>query len=157
MVSYSFMNLNDLLDPTIKWIPKNPTIDNFIVVLRVLKLPTFDLSHFTSFDAFGKWLGSWGQSSIWNSTWFSLVLALCQTLVSALTGYAFARYEFAFKKFWMTMMLLSLLFHFLITIPRVMMFSRFQDITGIKAGTVTNIICLVGNHSTVLIIIFTNF
>lgn len=163
MVSYSFMNLNDLLDPTIKWIPKNPTIDNFIVVLRVLKLPTFDLSHFTSFDAFGKWLGSWGQSSIWNSTWFSLVLALCQTLVSALTGYAFARYEFAFKKFWMTMMLLSFVIPIsLLMIPRVMMFSRFQDITGIKVmGTVNPqiIISLFGQgiYSTVLIIIFTNF
>lgn len=163
MLSYAFMNLNDLLDPTIKWLPKNPTLGNFIVVLRVLKFPSWDISNFTSFDAFGKWLGSWGQSSLWNSTWFSLLLALCQTFVSALTGYAFARYEFAFKKFWMTLMLLSFVIPIpLLMIPRVMMFSRLQDMLGISLmGTITPqvVISLLGQgiYSTVLIIIFNNF
>jgi multiple sugar transport system permease protein len=163
MVSYTFMSLGDLLDPTIIWISKHPTFDNIKVASMVLKIPSFSISNFTSFEAIGKWFMSWGKSAIWNSTWFSLLLATCQTIVSALAGYAFARYEFAGKKFWMTMLLLSFVIPIpLVMIPRTMMFVRIQDLTPFKMiGTIRPQVILSilgqGIYSTVLILIFNNF
>ena len=39
-----------------------------------------------------------GFSTFFNSFWFSTILAVSQTIVSAMTGFAFARYEFSGKK-----------------------------------------------------------
>jgi multiple sugar transport system permease protein len=163
MISYTFMSVNDLLNPAVKWISKNPTFDNIIIAAKVLKIPSFDVRNFTSFDAFSKWLASWGKSAIWNSAWFSMLLAVCQTFVSALAGYAFARYDFAGKKFWITMLLLSFVIPIpLLMIPRTMMFVRIQDSTPFKMiGTIRPQVILSilgqGIYSTVLILIFNNF
>ena len=61
MISKSIMNRADLIDPSITWIAKHATLDNFKGAVTTLEIP----------------------SSLINSIWFSALLAVGQTLVSA--------------------------------------------------------------------------
>ena len=141
MISMTFMSTIDIINPEIDWIPINPTGLNLVVAWTVLSMP-------------------W---TLLNSMWFSGVLALAQTFISALTGYAFARYEFKFKNFWFLMVLMSFVIPIpVVLIPRWMMFITAQNITGFKLiGTIFPQLMLAiagqGIYSAILILIFYNF
>jgi multiple sugar transport system permease protein len=95
--------------------------------------------------------------------WYAGLLGLAQTFISALTGYAFARYEFKFKNFWFMMVLMSFVIPIpVVLIPRWMMFITAQNITGFKLiGTIFPQLMLAiagqGIYSAILILIFYNF
>ena len=55
------MTTKDLIDPSITWIAKHATLDNFKNAIGTLDIPT----------------------SILNSIWYSALLAIAQTFVSA--------------------------------------------------------------------------
>lgn len=141
MLSMTFMSSKDVIDPSIEWLPKNPTLNNLKVAGTVLDLKT----------------------TLVNSIWFSSLLAVAQTLVSALTGFALSRYQFKFKKFWFIMILLSFIIPVqLLMIPRLMTFITAQGILGFNLiGTPIPQILMAllgqGVNSTVLILIFFNF
>lgn len=141
MLSYTFMSQNDIINPKIDWIPINPTLINLKVAWTVMSMP------FT----------------LLNSLWFAGAIALAQTLISALTGYAFARYEFKFKGFWFGMVLLSFIIPVpVVLIPRWMMFTTAQNILEFKLiGTIIPQLLLAiagqGVYSAILILIFYNF
>jgi len=127
--------------PAVQWLPRTFSTDNLKVASRVLNLET----------------------SLVNSLWFSSLLAACQTLVSALTGYALSRFEFRFKRFWFMMILMVFIVPLpVLMVPRLMMFITFQDLTKIKMiGTALPQVAMAllgqGVYSTVLILIFYNF
>lgn len=145
MVSISFMSSSDLVNPEVIWIPKQFTFVNYKVAWTVLN----------------------GSVSLPNSIKYSTLLAVFQTLVSALTGFAFARYEFFGKK----ALYGILLFSFIIPIPILLitqynMFSTVYTALGwIGAGkglnTYTSQIIMAffgqGVNSAILILIFINF
>jgi len=141
MVSYTFMSSVDIIDPKIDWIPIHPTLINLKVAWTVMSMP----------------------GTLLNSLWFSGTIALAQTLISALTGYAFARYEFKFKSFWFGMVLLSFIIPVpVVLIPRWMMFTTAQNILEFKLiGTIIPQLLLAiagqGVYSAILILIFYNF
>ena len=81
MLSKSIMQARDLIDPSISWIAKHATLDNFKNASGTLGIP----------------------SSLINSIWFSAVLAICQTAVSATTAFAMSRYTFKGRNFWFIM------------------------------------------------------
>lgn len=141
MISASFMSSKDIIDPSIEWIPKNPSISNLLVAGKVLDI--------------GK--------TLLNSMWFSTLIAVCQTIVSALTGFALSRYDFKFKRFWFVMILLAFILPVpLLMIPRLMIFISAQGLLGLKLiGTpIPQILMSIsgqGVYSTVLILIFYNF
>ncbi|MDF2611518.1 MAG: transporter, permease component [Lachnospiraceae bacterium] len=141
IISMTFMSGKDVIDPSIEWLPKNPSIDNLKVAADVLKL----------------------KSSLFNSIWFSALMALAQTVVSALTGFAFSRYNFKFKKLWFVMLLVAFILPVpLLMIPRLMIFISGQTILGFNLiGTpIPQIVMALfgqGVYSTVLILIFYNF
>ena len=141
MISMTFMSSPDVIDPSVEWIPKNPSFNNLSVASTVLDIKT----------------------TLLNSIWFSALLALAQTIVSALTGFAFSRYNFKFKKFWFVMILLAFIIPIpLLMIPRLMMFISTQNILGLKLiGTPIPQILMAlfgqGVYSTILILIFYNF
>ena len=76
VLSKSFMSQEDLINQEVFYLPNNFTINNYVVSIKVLNL--------------------W--KALFNSIWFSGLLAVLQTLVSAVTAYAFARYNFKGKK-----------------------------------------------------------
>ena len=141
MVSLAFMSPTDIINPEIDWIPQSIYFGNFRVSMVVLD----------------------GFKALWNSIWFSSTLAIAQTVVSALTGYAFARYNFKFKKFLFALILISFIVPVpIILIPRIMMIVTVQEAIGIGLiGTVIPQMVMglfgQGVNSAILILIFYNF
>lgn len=145
MISISFMSPSDLVNPEVIWIPKNFTFQNYQIAWKVLN----------------------GSISLFNSIKYSTLLAVLQTLISAMTGFAFARYEFKGKKFLYTV----LLFSFIIPVPILLitqynMFSSFYmqiGWTGAGKGLNTYASQIImaffgqGVNSAILILIFVNF
>jgi len=141
MISFSMMSERDIMNPSVTWIPKSMTFNNLRVAALTLNL----------------------RETLVGSLWFTLVLSVCQTFVSTLTGYAFARYEFPFKKFWFLMVLMTFIIPLpVVIIPRIMIFTSIQESWGIQMiGTPIPQIVLSlfgqGVYSTVLILISYNF
>ncbi len=145
MVSISFMSSSDLVNPEVNWFPKNLTFADYAVAWKVLD----------------------GSVSLFNSIKFSSLMAIFQTVVSALTGFAFARYEFRGKKLLYSILLLS----FIIPVPILLisqynMFNAFYRAIGwTGAGKGLNtydsqmIMAFFGQgvNSAILILIFVNF
>ena len=91
MLAKSIMNEADLIDPSITWIAKNPSFENFTNAIKQLNVPT----------------------SLINSIWFSALLAIGQTAVSATTGFALSRYTFKGRNVWYIMLILA----FILPVP----------------------------------------
>lgn len=141
MISKSIMTTKDLIDPSITWIAKHATLDNFKNAIGTLDIPT----------------------SILNSIWYSALLAIAQTFVSATTGFALSRYTFRGRNFWFVMLIMAFILPVpLLTVPRIMMFSTAESILGFKLiNTVVPQFLLAllgqGTYSTMLVLIFYNF
>ncbi|MFY9423280.1 MAG: carbohydrate ABC transporter permease [Bacillota bacterium] len=74
-VSSSFMSRRDLVDQTVKWIPKRPTWDNYRLAFEMLKFPTV----------------------FRNSLQLSVIVSILQLCSSILVGYGLARFDFKGK------------------------------------------------------------
>lgn len=141
IISKTFMSTEDVIDPSVEWLPKAWSLNNLKVAVKVLNL----------------------KKTLLNSIMFSGVLAVCQTVVSALTGFAFSRFQFRFKNFWFIMILLAFIIPVpVLMIPRLMMFVTAQEAFGISLiGTPVPQVLMAlfgqGVYSTVLILIFYNF
>ena len=141
MISLSLMSPQDIINPEIDWIPQSIYFGNYTAAMKVLDI----------------------SEALFNSIWFSSSLAIAQVVVSALTGFAFARYEFRFKKILFALILISFIVPIpIMLIPRIMMVVSVQDATGIALmGTVIPQFILAifgqGVNSAILILIFYNF
>ena len=141
MLFTSFMSTSDIIDPEVFYIPKHFTFKNYKVAFQVMDY----------------------LKSLFNSIWFSGLLAILQTIVSALAGYAFARYEFKLKKFWYAVLIVTFLIPVqVLIIPRRMIISILQKL--LKVTVMSTMIPQIafsllgqGVYSTVLILIFINF
>jgi multiple sugar transport system permease protein len=135
------MSPEDIINPTVNWLPKSWSFGNIRTALRVLQL----------------------QTTLVNSLWFSGLLAACQTLVSAMTGFAFARFNFKLKNFWFVMVILTFILPTpIMLIPRTMMAVTFWETFGYQMiGTpfpqMLMAITGQGIYSAILILIFYNF
>lgn len=85
MFSYSFMNRDDLLDFSVKWIPSTLYLQNYIDAAKSM--------------------------SFWSSLLKGILIAglptLCNVLICMLVGYGFARFEFKGKKILMALLIFS--------------------------------------------------
>ncbi len=141
MISKSIMTTADLIDPSITWVAKHFTLSNFAGAIDALDIP----------------------KSLIGSVWFSALLAVAQTLVSATTGFALSRYTFRGRNFWYIMLILAFILPVpLLTVPRLMIFGQIKAWTGIQlVGTIWPqfLMSLLGQgtYSTMLVLIFYNF
>jgi multiple sugar transport system permease protein len=141
VISKSFMSQEDLINPEVFYVAKNFTFENYGVAIDVLDL--------------------W--KALFNSIWFSALLALIQTVVSALTAYAFARYNFKGKKLLFGLLIVSFIIpSSVLIVTRITLFSWMQDVLHIKlmnSITPSILVTLFGQgvYSTILILIFFNF
>lgn len=141
MISKGIMSSADVINPSIEWLAKSPTLNNFKVAAAVLNVP----------------------GSMINSMVFSALLALSQTFVAAMTGYGLSRFRFRGKSLWFVMILLAFILPTaLLMIPRLIIFILVQQETGIQLlGTpIPQILMAVlgqGVNSTILILICWNF
>ena len=141
MVSMAIMSSDDIIDPAVEWIARKPTFDNFKIAASVLKV----------------------KKSMITSLVFSASIAVLQTIVSAMTGYALSRFKFSGKKFWFTMILFTFIMPVtVLMIPRLMIFVGIRTVFGIQLlGTPSPqaLMAVLGQgiNGTILILIFWNF
>ena len=141
MLTMSVMSSDDIINPVVNWVPTSLSFGNFATAWGVMN-PSVTMV---------------------NSIWFSGLLAVCQTLVSATTGFALARFEFPLKKFWFFMILSSFILPLpVMLIPRTMMVFNIQDTLGVQMfGTIWPQTAMAlggqGVFSAILILIFYNF
>jgi multiple sugar transport system permease protein len=141
MVSMAIMSSDDIIDPAVEWIARKPTLDNLKVAASVLKV----------------------KKSMITSLVFAASIAVLQTIVSAMTGYALSRFKFTGKKFWFTMILFTFIMPVtVLMIPRLMIFVGIRTMFGIQLlGTPIPQALLAalgqGINGTILILIFWNF
>lgn len=128
MISMSFLTQIDLVNPEVDWIPTQLSFANYVVANRVLGLLPPSLANFAE-APLQALLGIFSDAgNLFQSLRNIGVVAFVQTVIASLTGFAFARYEFKFKKFWFAMVLLSFVIPLpMVTIPRVMTIFGLQD------------------------------
>ncbi|MDE5591162.1 MAG: carbohydrate ABC transporter permease [Acetatifactor sp.] len=138
IIAKTFMSAEDIIDPSVNWLPRSLSLNNLKVASNVLKVgPTLK-----------------------NTILWSGGMAVAQTLVSALTGFALSRYDFKFKKFWFVMIVLAFIIPTPVTmVPRLMMFVTAQEAMSIQLiGTALPQAAMAllgqGVYSTVLILVF---
>lgn len=141
MISKAVMSAEDLVDPSITWLAKTFTLENFKVAVDTLNIGT----------------------SLPTSIWFSALLAVAQTIVSATTGFALSRYKFKGRGIWFGMIILAFILPVpLLSVPRIMLVEWFRVLTGFNlVGTVIPQFVMAilgqGTYSTILVLIFYNF
>lgn len=141
MISMAFMSKKDIIDPEVMWIPRSLTFSNFKVANFVLNIP----------------------NAFYSTLWFTTVLALSQTLITALTGFALARFDFKLKKMWFVFILISFVIPIpIVIIPRIMMFTSIQEQFSLQMiGTVYPQLAMSflgqGVNSAIAVLIFYNF
>ncbi len=105
MLVNSFMGVSDSYDVTVKWVPKNPTLENFI-------------NAFVVFDV-GKTLP--------RTLIYEVVTALIQFITCAVAAYGMARFKLKGKSVLSALMILSILVpSMMIIIPSFVQFSNFN-------------------------------
>ncbi len=108
-LSSAFMTERDLYDQTVKWIPRNPTLDNFKLVWRYMKYP----------EAFK------------NSFLLALSVSLLQLAACTVVGYGFARFQFRGRNLLFGLVVFTLIVPpNLIMIPMYLNF-RYFDLFGL--------------------------
>ena len=131
----SFMSLDDLLDDSVKWIPTHISLENYKQALEVMKF----------------------REKIGTTLLLSVVPSLFQTIISAITGYGFARYRFRGKSFLMLLVLLTFVIPpHVMMVPRYLMYSDYKMI-GTMGVLVYPAMLGQGLNSAIFILIFTQF
>ncbi len=135
MISTSFMDRNDLLDSSVKWLPSSLYIQNYIAAAKSM--------------------------DFWKTLGKGVIIAGVPTLFNVLTGmivgYGFARYDFKLKKLFMGILLFSYILPDQVTmIPTYVLYNDM----GIL-GTIWTFVlpALLGNgiNSAIFILIFYSF
>ena len=112
MLAISFMGLEDLMDPSVMWIPTRIVGSNYTKASEVLN--------------FWKSLGDSLKVGIWPT--------LCAVISSSLIGYGFAHFEFPLKKLWMALLVgVFLLPTLLMSIPTYVIFRKLDMLGSLKA------------------------
>ncbi len=105
MVVTSLMSTEDLINPTIAWVPTKIDLSNFQMVWSVMDYPT----------------------SLATSIIFSFICAVLQTISCALMGYALARFRVPFKMLWMVLLIFIFIIPSdVITIPRYILLNELE-------------------------------
>lgn len=135
MVSTSFMDRNDLLDSSVKWLPSSLYLQNYIDAAKSMDF----------WVTLGKGILIAGAPT------------LCNVLVCMVVGYGFARYDFKFKKLFMAILIFSYILPDQVTmIPTYVLYNDMKIL-----GTLWTFIlpALFGNgiNSAIFILIFYSF
>lgn len=108
-ISSALMMERDLYDQTVKWIPRNPTFENFKLVWEYMKYP----------EAFK------------NSMFLALAVSVLQLISCTLVGYGFARFKFRGSKILFGLVVFTLIVPpHMIMIPLYLNF-RYFDLFGL--------------------------
>lgn len=109
MLSHAFENPLDYLDPTIEWVPKNYTFQNFKLAWEALDIP----------------------NSLYSTLFMQIISALIKVVSCGIAAYGLARFEFKGKTVLKFLLLLNILVPTtMVIIPSYLNF-RYMDFFGI--------------------------
>jgi len=135
MLINAVMHLDDLINPAVIWLPTQIYFGNFQRALRVL-------------DYF---------STLQTSVLAAGVPAILQTIVCACAGYAFARFQFPLKRFWMILVVATFIIPVQVTlIPRYILLNNYGLIGSLNANFLPAALGQ-GFRSSIFVLIFYNF
>ena len=121
-VLFSFMTKGDLCDPSVIFIPRNVTFDNYRTMADVLYF----------------------NDTLKESLVLSLIVAIIQVVMCSFTAYGFARFKFPLKKLWMGALFIVITFIPVITAYSLNLNFKFFDFFGIISAIKGEPIRLVG-------------
>ena len=120
-ISGSLMTVDDLIDSTVKYIPKNLTFDNYIKAWQMLGMP----------------------GTLINSVVLFTIVSVLQMMFCTLVAYGFARYQFKLNGFFFVLVIVQLVIP-----PDTIMLTRFMQF---RYFDIFGIIHLLSGHSIDLI------
>ncbi|OAA31944.1 ABC transporter permease [Kosmotoga arenicorallina S304] len=135
MFTTSFMTVEDLVNPTVSWIPSKMTLENFKKSWNVLE----------------------ASKTLLNSVYLSAIPSILQTLVTALIAYGLSRFKFPLKRLWLFLILATFLIPTQVTIvTKYMLFSRL-GIIGNPLVSFLPALTGQGIRSSIFILLYYNF
>ena len=135
MLTSSFMNVEDLINPGVKWVPTTFIFDNYSKAIDVLQLP----------------------SAAFDTTFYVLRVSLSATISSALIGYGFANFKFPLKKILFALMLATYILPSQVTMVANMLIFRNFGIMSSESAMLLPAIFGQGYNAAIYILIFYQF
>ncbi len=135
MLVNSFMSVEDLINPGIKWVPTSLQYSNYQRAMQVLQFP----------------------GSIFGTTEYVLKVSVLVTCSSALIGYGFARFEFPLKKILFGLMLATFILPSQVTMVANMLIYRNLGIMSSQWSMILPAIFGQGINAAIYILIFYQF
>ena len=135
MLSNAMQSVNDIINPTVSWIPSTWYPDNFKNAFSALK-----------------YFKTLGESLI-----VTLIPAIIQTAVTGVIGYGLAKFEFPLKKMWFVLILLTFVIpQQVYTIPKYVMFNEL-GLLGSPMAIILPSIFGQGINSAIFVLIYYQF
>lgn len=135
IVSQSFKSMDDLLDPTVMWIPRDFNVENYIQAWAVLDFP----------------------KTLATTLLNSALPAIAQTISCALVGYGFAKFNFPGKPILFALMIITFIIPSqVVMIPLYLLFENY-GMTGSSMPFIIPAVFAMGLKSTLFILIYTQF
>lgn len=135
MLVNSFMSVDDLINPGVKWIPTTLQFANYAKAIQVLQLP----------------------GSIVSTTGYVLKVSLSVTISSAIIGYGFAKFNFPLKKIMFALMLATFILPSQVTMVANMLVFRNLGLMSTQNSMVFPAIFGQGINAAIYILIFYQF
>jgi multiple sugar transport system permease protein len=135
MFSISIMGPTDLLDSSVRWIPRSLHISNYHLAFITLDY----------------------VSTLWKNTQIALFPTILQVASTAMAGYAFARYNFPLKKLWLAVLIFTFVIPPQITmVPTFVLYTNLGITGSLWAFTLPALLGQ-GFNSAIFVLIFYNF
>jgi multiple sugar transport system permease protein len=131
----SFMSVEDLINPGIKWVPSTLQFSNYERAMQVLGFP----------------------DSIYETTSYVLKVSIAATISSAIVGYGFAKYNFPLKKILFALMLATFILPQQVTMVANMVIYRNLDLMSSQNAMLYPAILGQGINAAIFILIFYQF
>lgn len=131
----SFMSVNDLINPGIKWVPTALEYSNYTRAFAVLELP----------------------GAIWETTSYVLKVTISVTISSAIIGYGFAKFNFPFKNVMFALMLATFVLPSQVTMVANMLVFRNLGLMSSQSAMIYPAILGQGVNAAIYILIFYQF
>lgn len=135
MLANSLKPLKDLINDAVKWLPTELYFENYKQAFEVLKF----------------------KDTLLDTLLLTLIPALCQIAVAAMTGYAFARYRFRGRMIFMTILLITFILPKQITSMPTYLLFRDLDIIGTINAFLLPAITGQGVNNAIIVLIFYQF
>ncbi len=135
MLVNSFMSVDDLINPGIKWVPTVLEYQNYVKAMDVLNFP----------------------GAVFDATGYVLKVSLSATISSAIVGYGFARFDFPLKKVLFALMLATFILPSQVTMVANMVIFRNLGLMSTQNAMVIPAIFGQGVNAAIYILIFYQF